>query len=674
MSEIELKKVQVNTSDTTVSTSKPAESGSSTKPTIFAAGLTKADAETNGLMDLFTKYNKDGDEVISEEEFKQYTTDQQTVTGNSGKRTAAGGIYTVQKGDSLSLIANDFGIDLMTLYEINKETIGKNMNRIEIGQQIKISGAKVNTNQNTANTNSTEDKSAKIFIGMTRAQAEEIGGETLEVFNQFAAGADEISAKQFGLYKKLTVDAADPAMIEQLKTTDLHSPEGIALIQKMIKSNADMELVDKDYQNKDIRSAIIEFGITPEMLEEAGLSEEEIRKNPEKFGKFLYDALQKKYEAEANNPESESYKTNYERLKRGEYTQFEREKLGLKGELTEEQLKFFTQTAIKNKYIATIASIQVNSDNKEEAQYLAGMTQGLSHAFLDDHEKLKGALVVQGLLKLEGTEYAGKTADMVATNAQAYGIFTGDEESDVLATKAILPNASPESIETMIENNPDKVDFIKDILEYVVADMPDGAAKTALINAVNKAAASVETSQGSNSNKSSAASVNNNNNNTAYNNVNYNTNPLSPTNRTITEGKTYYPDDNTYANVSSEVKTATNGIRNEMSVPEQIRYAKAKIQGMPKEKLLSLIAENYALIPDKYKPHIINYFGQMPMNTRFDMYLRGSDELRKFMDEQAFMQQGPLMSYLKGHPAELKVAPESVQEMYKEYQEETATT
>jgi hypothetical protein len=91
---------------------------------------------------------------------------------------------------------------------------------------------------------------------------------------------------------------------------------------------------------------------------------------------------------------------------------------------------------------------------------------------------------------------------------------------------------------------------------------------------------------------------------------------------------------------------------------------------MNKKQVLDEIAKNYNSIPDKYKPNIMNYFAQMPMSVRFDVYLSGSDYLRKFMDSQQFMSNAELYQYLSNHPAELKKAPDNVIEMFNEYKQE----
>lgn len=141
MSDLEVKQqLQLNTQQPTENGSQQVQKKNPEgKPTIFV-GMTEAQAKEQGLLDQFNRANTDRDGTISDKEYASYVNNQNNTvpSSKSGKRTAQGGIYTVQKGDSLSLIAQDFGLDTFDLYAWNKNTIGKNMNKIEVGQQLKI--------------------------------------------------------------------------------------------------------------------------------------------------------------------------------------------------------------------------------------------------------------------------------------------------------------------------------------------------------------------------------------------------------------------------------------------------------------------------------------------------------------------------------------------------------
>ena len=140
MNDLEIKQGQLNTQQPTETGSQQVQKKNPEgKPTIFV-GMTEAQAKEQGLLDQFNRANTDRDGTISDKEYASYVNNQNNTvpSSKSGKRTAQGGIYTVQKGDSLSLIAQDYGLDTFDLYAWNKNTIGKNMNKIEVGQQLKI--------------------------------------------------------------------------------------------------------------------------------------------------------------------------------------------------------------------------------------------------------------------------------------------------------------------------------------------------------------------------------------------------------------------------------------------------------------------------------------------------------------------------------------------------------
>jgi nucleoid-associated protein YgaU len=75
--------------------------------------------------------------------------------GNDTPRPGGGGTanggqkYTVVSGDSLSLISKKFWGDLMLwpiLYDANRQTVGSDPNRIEIGQRLSIPNIKSYSN------------------------------------------------------------------------------------------------------------------------------------------------------------------------------------------------------------------------------------------------------------------------------------------------------------------------------------------------------------------------------------------------------------------------------------------------------------------------------------------------------------------------------------------------
>lgn len=672
MSEVTLK---VNNPDKTTGTTKTTSPQKVGKPTIFMAGLTRTEAESCGLMDLFTTYNKDGDDEISDSEFEQYTLDQQKkITSSSGKRVAQGGVYTVQKGDSLSLIANDFGIDVNTLYKNNKDIIGNNKNILQIGQQLKIDGATIAVSKKpqgnkTAGSNTTANNAAQIFATMTREQAESAGGTALETFEAFSSDGKTISSADFKNYQKV-LKSKNLSVERQQELASMPKTKRIEYLRKKLNESADFSSIKDHFKGLRGEEALEFFGVNKQILEENGFDAETIKKDPKKFGKFIGKHIKEKADTEVQNTNSEEYQRIYQRLKSGDFTEFEIKQLGLaKGtKLSDDQLKIYTEKAIRGKYQAAFMAMISDTNLEGHEEFLESFLQGIKEGAVGDDNELKGLSTTMVLTKAIGTKSAASMAEAVAKDTKAYGIYESSQETAVLATRAIIDTGSPETVQTLIEQNPNQVDIIQNVVNAVIAEMPDGAEKTALINAVNRGIANIEASNSNGGNSSSAVTSNNNR-------TSYTSNPITAADPVITrtQGKTYYSDlqSDWPQTATNELKSSTNAIMIEMKEPEQTRYLKQKIQGMPKEKLLSLIAENYSIIPDKYKSHIRNYFVQMPPNVKYDMYLRGSDELRNFMtNEEKIVQKSEIYSYLAGHHAELVNAPKSVQDAYEEYMQE----
>ncbi|MBR3889127.1 LysM peptidoglycan-binding domain-containing protein, partial [bacterium] len=107
---------------------------------VFTEGLTRQQVESANkthLTNLFAQYNKDGDDVISHDEFQVFFKEN-VETSWSKTRVATGGKYIVQSGDTLSAIAHDFRTTAYELYKMNKEVIGNDINKIQIGMELVI--------------------------------------------------------------------------------------------------------------------------------------------------------------------------------------------------------------------------------------------------------------------------------------------------------------------------------------------------------------------------------------------------------------------------------------------------------------------------------------------------------------------------------------------------------
>lgn len=686
MSDLEVKQqLQLNTQQPTENGSQQVQKKSPEgKPTIFV-GMTEAQAKEQGLLDQFNKANTDGDGTISDKEYASYINNQNNTvpSSKSGKRTAQGGIYTVQKGDSLSLIAQDFGLDMMDLYETNKNTIGSNINILEIGQQLKVTNVKISTDNFNTNSSNKKSKtnqhhhSTKIFYGMTREQAEKIGGETLETFNKMSKDKQIISGADFSNYKKMFIKTLSAEEKKKLQSLDLKKPEDFKFVKDKIAQHSDTAMWDKTYSNKTTKDALDtlfkKHNITAKDLKEAGFeSAEQVKQQPKEFGKFVYKKLKESYDKEVSNKQGDSYRTQYERLKKGEYTDYEKEQLGLVGNLTEEQLDYFTKAAIKQKYIGTIVSLNVDTEKGENTEYLAAMVQAMSDNLMTDEPNVKAFVTSLGLSRLKGTEYEAKTAKTIAADAKAYGFYQGNEEADIIATKVILETGSEDAIQTLITNNSDKADFIKEVADGVVENMPDGATKTTIQNAVKTAIETIQSQQGgsrtSGKNETKEAPVPEQR---VISQATYNT-PEAERIAKIREASNSY----TSSNTTNPIQSSHNDNKYLVTNDESEKLAniqkslKRKFNDLKSKSIgqaLSDVVENFDNIPRDIQVKIKNYFKAMKPDRQCEAYIGGSETLRKFMDKETGMSATLLNGYFTKHPLELNKAPKEIQTKMEDY-------
>lgn len=686
MSDLEVKQqLQLNTQQPTENGSQQVQKKSPEgKPTIFV-GMTEAQAKEQGLLDQFNKANTDGDGTISDKEYASYINNQNNTvpSSKSGKRTAQGGIYTVQKGDSLSLIAQDFGLDMMDLYETNKNTIGSNINILEIGQQLKVTNVKISTDNFNTNSSNKKSKtnqhhhSTKIFYGMTREQAEKIGGETLETFNKMSKDKQIISGADFSNYKKMFIKTLSAEEKKKLQSLDLKKPEDFKFVKDKIAQHSDTAMWDKTYSNKTTKDALDilfkKHNITAKDLKEAGFkSAEQVKQQPKEFGKFVYKKLKESYDKEVSNKQGDSYRTQYERLKKGEYTDYEKEQLGLVGNLTEEQLDYFTKAAIKQKYIGTIVSLNVDTEKGENTEYLAAMVQAMSDNLMTDEPNVKAFVTSLGLSRLKGTEYEAETAKTIAADAKAYGFYQGNEEADIIATKVILETGSEDAIQTLITNNSDKADFIKEVADGVVENMPDGATKTTIQNAVKTAIETIQSQQGgsrtSGKNETKEAPVPEQR---VISQATYNT-PEAERIAKIREASNSY----TSSNTTNPIQSSHNDNKYLVTNDESEKLAniqkslKRKFNDLKSKSIgqaLSDVVENFDNIPRDIQVKIKNYFKAMKPDRQCEAYIGGSETLRKFMDKETGMSATLLNGYFTKHPLELNKAPKEIQTKMEDY-------
>ncbi|MCD8377629.1 MAG: LysM peptidoglycan-binding domain-containing protein [Candidatus Gastranaerophilales bacterium] len=676
MVDFDVKDVQLNTQSSNAGNVPVPASSAALQPKTIFAGMTETQAKEYGLLDEYNKANTDGEAGISEEEFNAYQKNQ-----NQSAETSQGNVYMVKKGDTLSKIAQKWGTTVAAIAETNGI---KDVNLISIGQSLKMpAGAQLNTSDlNGTISKKTTNNNAQIFIGMTREQAKKAGVE--DVFHQYAGGEDTISRMAFQTYTKSRIPALTAEQRERLKNFDINNTEDLELFHQMVNQHTDKSAIIEKYKNATARAVLEDMfnngTLSVSDLEAAGLgSEEQIKQNPKAFGEFLYAQIKKSYDSEIANKDGGDYKENYERLRRGEYTDYERETLGLSeaaGELSEEQLQEFTEQAIRRKYQATIAQISINTADDDKAHYTAAMVQGMSEAFLEDNPNLKAALVSYNLLKLERTEYAEPTAQMVAANTKAYGVYEGDEASSILATKAILQTGNAATVEQLLQNNPEQAEIIRDVAAVVLANTTDSAKVSALKTVISNAEQIIANgTTGAESTKSARVD-------TSHSAAQ----PAASTSQVENESAAMpqYSDDPRTSAIDDIKRAAQNYTSNpigsstsgtgsliDTDIASVLNIDSTKLKNMSSADALEIIAANFDNLPEIYQKKVrVRLSGASPISL-CECYINGSNPVRKFLSEGRYISRSTLSAYYQKYPQAYSEAPPEIKDMIEEYRERT---
>ena len=632
----------------TPSATTPTPAKSENNAGIFRVGLTSAQAQAEGLSSLFTKYNADGNDEISQSEFDTYTTEtsnqqQQDITSNSGKRVAVGGIYTVQSGDSLSKIAKDFGIPLLDLYNANVDVIGKSVNStIHPGQQLKISKTQNTQSDVQTQTNQTSnvDKKEKI-------------AKMLKAFGIDVT--DEDTQKLFAQFRDLPKDKQHEIM------------------HRVIGQYVDFEKVDHRFDNKNIDEISQMLGIDKQEWESANTSQK---------GEILANAMNQRFRADLDSEnENSAYNKALNRLKEGGATEKEREMYGSKFDfdnLSDEDCQKLAKLSVAQGYVSTVIKLahdQFDQNNDKDFSVLAqSYMRSIFKSKVDGGNNIENLLVFLG-----GTRKI--TNEDIKSLLETYSeVHVSDGTEDSLLQKAafhaVMENVDEEHIRMLYQNNANEIDVLNEVAKTVAANTTDETRKAMLNNIVENSAEIVQGSQSGSQNSSGAQGANRS----------YSSQPVS--NPIQNAAQISYVSDLRAA--SQEYQSQRREDNN--PIPEQFRahfttineYRDFKGTGMTMAEYqraksaiksnftsaMNTLVENYANIPDKFKPRILAFFDSMDNNTSGELYLGANDKVRQFMNKYNYMNSQKLLQYVQNHPAELNEAPRTVQQMIRELQEE----
>lgn len=646
---------QTDAQQSSVNTSTPAQNQNSVG--IFRVGLTRTEASADTqLNSLFTKYNADKDDIISQSEFDTYTKEtsnqeQQDITSASGKRVAVGGVYTIQKGDSLYAISKDFGMTVDELYQANVDVIGKSINStIHPGQQLKIT--KTSGQKPTQNTQATGNND----IGSAEASAQK-----------------EKNAKIAEMMKAFGIDINNEntrALLEKFKNLDPQQKHKI--MDELINMYVDFDNVNKDLVGHSLDDIANTIGISKEDWDNADWS---------KKGELLAEKMNAMYKADLDpNDDNSCYNKALTRLRSGGATQKERELYGKHfnfDNLSEEDCKKLAELAVKQEYISTsLALAHQNLENGENESFATIFQSYMKSMFGD--QGTRDFLMFLGSQQQEQLHaYIGNLSNSYAEAFQNDG--TSNQMLQGLALETVGQNADAEHLAMLYQNNPEMKDMLNEVMKYVAENTTDESRKAMLNNIVENSTSITQgdtssINSGSTGGQGSSASISSglgmsNPIQPNFNQINYIDNLRQASQAFHSQAN------NSSSDIPDKYKSAFSTVREYLDFKgtgmTMAEYQRAKLALKNNfTSAMNEMIENYANIPDKFKPKILQFFDSMDNNTSGELYLNANDKVRQFMDKYNYMTSEKLLQYIEIHPAEINEAPKAVQTMIRELQEE----
>ena len=696
---------------------------------------------SQALLEQARKADANKDNILTEEEWNVYfrknklwleeITENESVNGKQIKN----GYYTVQKGETLESIAKEMQISVIDLYNMNEDIIDKSTLSVNKGAQLKIAGIKKrDTDTKVLETDSEifeilksgskEEKIKKlmdlynkieksqitgykrngkpgdkvkvdIFPGMTRAQAEKIGGETLDTFNLICGyGENVLSLDLYKAYKfsQSGIDVNRTMGIMKSVLGDKTNAQDTAVFfNKIVKDNYIDASLDKNSttlqeNRKKVQDITLEFA-------KKNITKDNVAELSHEF----YAEIKNCIKSDLESKESRSLQYHIERLKQKNFTEAERAKYNLseKTELSDEQIKQFAKLAAIAEYTSAIVeSMQKLTEENKNGQHDEEITlfiAGLKKELINDDD-VRAIMQAHGLESIESKEFSRIAANEIVNNNESNFSETNQGFGQILLSAEILENADEEHIQTYAENNAEYINVVKEIANAVINNMTDGEQKTALQNAISKAVENISNGTVSSSNNSTKSSNTTNSTygysqgrtqTTAVNDTNYYaTSPIMPPDaQSITELKkaaARYSNQisaPTAVHSTQTFKTELEKFMDEMHTKGAVM--KAKFENMPLGQALSMVCDNINKIPEQLRGPFIEKFTQMMIikaNSHKDLmckaYITGSENLRQFMNKNNIITERMIYDFFDKNESEIKFASKTLQVNYYKHKTE----
>lgn len=578
---------------------------------IFRVGLSKAEALANtSLSSLFTKYNTDGDEVISQNEYNVYSEKELGIKPQAEEKKT-------EEAEPQAAIEQP-----------------------KTNTKPRIQAVQTNSITKTTRSNQSEPT----------VQTSSSSSETVNPLG--------MSEKKFAAIVKksgINANSTDTKILYE-KFSSMTHEQRHELLGELIKEHVDFSKADMTYKDMPLDEVAKTLNISEETWDSADWKDK---------GSLLAKSMNQKFTADMSETnENSRYNQELQRLKTQGVTDKERELYAGKFDfdnLSEADLKQLAKNAVTQTYMATVLTIADKNIQEGDEESFAIVGKSYMETLFKDNNTLN---YIMSMGQEISPEYIMELANKYSENYQM------DDESDktleALAMQTVMQNADADHLTILYQNNTNYIDKLNEVAKYVSENTTDETRKAMLNNIVEN---STEIANGSatTSSKNTSSGTNQTSNLAMTNPIQQNAIQINYVNE-LREASQQYQEQNSTSNVEipDQYKQSFSNVQEYLDFKgtgmtmAEYQRAKSAIKNNFTSSMNQII-ENYTNIPDKFKPKILAFFDSMDNNTSGELYLNANEKVRSFMNKYNYMNNEKLLNYVELHPACINNAPKTVQ-------------
>ena len=669
-------------------TNKPAVEESivkTDKPKLIFSGMTRTQAEAEGVLDMFVLANTDGDDKISEKEFalfKNPVSNSSTSLFQPQEKELTGHnkISGLEKVDAynqyravINYIMKTEGIsEAEAKKRISQANISQGMEKMsQTLKALNYDASKVDwDNVRTLNADELKEATGIITLvipvhgGMTRAEAERKGGETLKMFNAICKdGQDSITEADILCYKQAKLEEKGIKIENIIKTyNSADKVTQMKIISGLIGSVADKDNIREEFKG---------LNSVDDFVKTLGIEESWNKATtPEEKGKLLGSSLLEIIKKDINFDDMNSriYKEISD-IAAGNFNKDELARGYAKGdELSSNEIKQLAIGRITKEYLSTITHLCETAfegvDEKEKAAVVHSLFDSLEQSPM-----VRQLLQAWGINSMtEGSEEQTNAVKAIAKYETEHKDLDASSVTGSMIVSSIIRYGDEETINDFIVNNSDQVDAINNVANDTVNSMPDGEKKSNLRmtidNAVNVAKIYNATTPEALSDRSEQAGINVSEapvTNPIYDNNGNDINTLKMLSQDFEVNSQKTPQQIKQEKFMAEIERQHQELRSKM------RVKIAEIKNKPPQVALAMMCSHFDQMPDRVKAFFLNGLTRMK-NSHHDMlceaYLRGDENLRQFLNHQHIISNNDIFVHLDSHPGDIKYANKTIEANY----------